>query len=84
MPQRDGGGSELLDWLAAECGCGYLSDLRIAKTAPALAQAVKRIPRGAWPAQAWQETARYITGKTNMACEEDESRAALARWLQNQ
>ena len=82
MPQKESGGSELLEWLAAECGCGYLSDLRVPETAPALAQTVKRIPHGIWSGEAWREVARYITGESDIIPEEDVARAALSRWLQ--
>ena len=81
MPQKESGGSELLEWLAAECGCGYLSDLRVPETAPALAQTVKRIPHGIWSGEAWREVARYITGESDIIPEEDVARAALSRWL---
>ena len=66
----------------AECGCGYLSDLRVPETAPALAQTVKRIPHGIWSGEAWREVARYITGESDIIPEEDVARAALSRWLQ--
>ena len=82
MARNDNGGSELLDYLAAECGCGYLSDLRIPENGPALAQTVKRIQRGVWTGEAWQEAARYVTGEQDVPAEEDGARAALARWFQ--
>lgn len=83
MERKENRGSGLLDFLWAECGCGYLSDLRLRETVPILRQAAGRIPRGRWPGEAWQEAARYITGRQEIPAAEDEARSALERWFRD-
>lgn len=75
---RDSG---FLDWLAAECACDYLSDLRLRETAPPLLRVIGRIPPGRWPAEAWREAVYYITGVRDLSAGEAEARSALERWL---
>lgn len=82
MSQSGCGDSGLLDYLAAECGCTYLSDLRVPETVTSLTLTLKRIPRGAWPAAAWKEAASYVTGAQDIPATEDGARAALARFIQ--
>ena len=70
----------LLDWLTDECGCSYLSNLRLAETVPALLRAVRRIPPGRWSDETWSEAVNYITGEQVKVRDEASARQALEAW----
>lgn len=83
MGRKENRDSGFLDWLAAECACDYLSDLRLRETASPLLRVIGQVPPGRWPVEAWREAARYITGMREIPAGEMEARSTLERWLKD-
>ena len=82
MEKTERGCEELLDYLADRSGCAYLSDLRIPSAAARLEHVLQSAPWGAWPAEAWQEAASYITGEGS-GTGETEARNILITWCRS-
>lgn len=72
---------ELLDELARQCGCLYLSDLRYPPARPALLRVLNRCPAEDYPAAQWTEALSYLAGQPNVKGTPEELRAQLYRAL---
>ena len=55
--------AKLLEKLALQVGCAYLSDLHAPQWAAQLLEALRATPAGAAELEEWKEAAQYITGE---------------------
>lgn len=53
----------LLDYLAEECGCAYLSDLRYMDGGK-VCDTLSQISEGAFPREQWKDAYDYLVGET--------------------
>lgn len=65
---------ELLDDLAAQTGCQYLSDLHLQNKRVKVVQAVATFPPTAIRRLQWEEAARYIWGDTPTFADAEQGR----------
>lgn len=73
---------DLLEWLAQETACPYLSDLKQQSYWPALLRALHKAPRDAWPLREWQDACQYLVGACACAESEEQARACLEEKLE--
>lgn len=73
----------LLDTLAMQMGCDYLSDLRFLDGAQraALAEKLKRIPAQTSDLHDWNDALEYLTGDSRPRADAEQARAALIAGL---
>ena len=69
----------LLEYLAAACGCMYLSDLRQRQYQAGLVRALRTAAPECFPAREWRDAAEYLTGELPEAVSRKEIRAHLMR-----
>ena len=71
----------MLDELARQCGCLYLSDLRYPPAQPALRRVLKHFPAEDYPAAQWTEALSYLAGLPNVKGTPEELCARLRQAL---
>lgn len=76
-------GASLLDLIAAQMGCDFLSDLRFLDSTQraALAEKLKQLPARASNLHDWNDALQYLTGDSAPRATADEARAALIAGL---
>lgn len=73
---------DLLDYLASELGCQYLSDLRGSDLPQhRIAAALDMVAPSRFPLGSWQDAVRYFTDSTEMPKSEEEARILLRMTL---
>ncbi|MDO4270889.1 MAG: hypothetical protein Q4C72_08215 [Eubacteriales bacterium] len=72
----------LLDRLAAETGCNYMSDLRSGAVLPRIGKTVCRIAPEEYELSEWLDAVQYICGKRPDTGSASEARAYLIRWTE--
>ncbi|MEA5004346.1 MAG: hypothetical protein VB081_12745 [Christensenella sp.] len=72
---------DLLDVLAKQVDCAYLSELRTPAYYPLLADALKRIEPDAYSVREWEEAAFYIIGERILVQDSAQVRETLRKKL---
>lgn len=82
-PAKGPVGASLLDLIAVQMGCDFLSDLRSldGTQRAALAEKLKHLPAGASDLHDWNDALHYLTGDSVPRATADEARAALIAGL---
>ena len=71
----------LLDYLAYEAGCLYLSDLLNPYYWPSVRQALQRLDSRMYSLWEWNDAAEYLTGGTHMYTQSVQARQDLLSFL---
>lgn len=76
-------GTSLLDLIANQMGCMYLSDLRFLDSAQraVLAEKLKQLPARASDLRDWNDALEYLTGDNRPRADAEQAKAALISGL---
>lgn len=73
--------SGLLEQIAEEVGCLYLSSLREVRLYPKIRKAVKRLEESEYSQHEWEDAVSYITGNSRKFSTSVEAKQALLQYL---
>lgn len=68
---------ELLQFLAMESGCAYLSDLKFIRSFAWIQHSIRKIPEGTYSLHEWNDAVQYLTGTDSAFETEDQARRYL-------
>lgn len=81
LPGRRAVREELLDRIAAETGCMYLSDLRSCAFKKRCRLVISRIPANDYPVSVWAEAVDYMIGTGEVFKTPKEAKQRLLEYL---